>query len=221
MIQITLPQQLSRRDLSRHRAYQENLDFYEGTQWLGNARRRERRLTFNYAKTFIDKMTSYLMSSISFSVEPVGDSVEATERARRAGDALHLVYETNNLEQLDFDTEIDTAVLGDGCFKVTWDNIKGQARVSSPDVKGLFAWWQGDDITRVWKVASRYQLSPEEAGLLYGFKPTINSQRPVMVTEVWTDSEIEIWLDDTLCQSGDGLPLPVGPSYLIIPLAVF
>lgn len=50
---FTLPQQLARRDLSRHRAYQENLDFYEGSQWLGNARRRERRLTFNYSKTFI------------------------------------------------------------------------------------------------------------------------------------------------------------------------
>ncbi len=211
---FTLPQQLVRRDLARHRAYQENLDFYEGTQWLGNARRRERRLTFNYSKTFIDKMTSYLMSSVSFSVEPAGDSADVTERARRAGDALRLVYEANNLEQLDFDTEIDTAVLGDGCFKVTWDSVKGQVRISSPDVKGLYTWWQGDDITRVWKVASRYQLSPEEANLLYGFKPTMNSQRPVMVTEVWTDSEIEIWLDDTRWRKQ-------GNPYNFIPFIIF
>ena len=41
-------------------------------------------------------------------------------------------------------------------------------RVSAPDVQGLFAWWLGDDVSRVWRVASRYYLSDEEAALLYG-----------------------------------------------------
>jgi len=31
-------------------------------------------------------------------------------------------YEENGLEELDLDTEIDCAILGDACFKVTWDN---------------------------------------------------------------------------------------------------
>ncbi|MBI4286812.1 MAG: phage portal protein [Chloroflexi bacterium] len=199
-------------DLSRQRFYQENLDFYNGLQWPGNARRRERRLTFNYARTFIDKVTSYLMSGNTFSVEPAEHSLEAEERARQAEEALRSVYEANNLEELDYDTEIDTAVMGDGCFKVTWDSAKAQVRVSAPDVKGLYAWWQGDDVTQVRKVASRYALSAEEASQIYGVRPGPGSrsktlpaalpgpsgmERPVMVTEVWTSAEMEIWLDDT------------------------
>ena len=49
---VPLPQQLARLDVSRLRAYRENLDFYHGQQWL-EPRRRERRLTFNYAKTIV------------------------------------------------------------------------------------------------------------------------------------------------------------------------
>ena len=83
--------------------------------------RRERRLVFNYAKSLVEKTTSYLMSGIGFAVDPDGDSPESQERARRAEKALLDVYEANQLAQLDFDTELDAAVLGDGAFKVTWD----------------------------------------------------------------------------------------------------
>ncbi|MBI2856272.1 MAG: portal protein, partial [Chloroflexi bacterium] len=61
MNNLPLPQQIARMDNDRLRAYRENLDFYSGVQWLGTPHRRERRLTFNYARTFIDKITSYLM----------------------------------------------------------------------------------------------------------------------------------------------------------------
>ena len=54
-----LPQQLARLDVSRLRAYRENLDFYHGQQWL-EPRRRERRLTFNYAKTIVEKMSQLI-----------------------------------------------------------------------------------------------------------------------------------------------------------------
>ena len=117
---LTIPQQIARMDLDRLRVYQENLDFYIGIQWPGRARRGERRLTFNYAKAFVDKLTSYLISGLSVVVEPWDGSPEAAERARRAQEALRQVEEANALERLDFETELDTAILGDGCYKVTW-----------------------------------------------------------------------------------------------------
>ena len=36
------------------------------------------------------------------------------------------------------------------------------------DVQGLFAWWRGDDPSTVTRVASRYQLAPDEVTALFG-----------------------------------------------------
>ena len=195
---LALPQRLARMDAGRLRAYREHLDFYNGVQWPGSARRRERRLIFNYARVFIDKVTSYLMSDLNFAVEPEDPSPQARERSRRAEAALYQVYQANNLEQLDFDTEVDAAVLGDGCIKVTWDASEQRVRVSAPDVQGIFAWWLGDDLSRVWRVASRYQLDAEEVKLLYGHKP--GSRRQATVVEAWTARDFELWLDSRLIE---------------------
>jgi hypothetical protein len=188
-------------DPERLRAYRENLEFYNGVQWLGRSRSRERRLTFNYAKVFVDKVTSYLMSGLSFAIDPV--SAEDKEKARRAEDAIYKVYESNNLEQLDFDTELDTAILGDGCYKVTWDSRERRVRVSAPDVQGIFVWWLGDDVTRVWRIASRYQLSADEVKFFYNVgatrrvNPTAGKPQSTII-EVWTESKFELWIDNTL-----------------------
>jgi len=157
----TLPMQLAKLDLDRTKGYQKLLDFYYGQQWAGRERRGERRLIFNYAKVFVDKITSYLMSGIHFAVDAVDDSEEARDRARQAEEALYGVYEENNLEQLDLDTEIDCAILGDACYKVIWDTAQKKVRVTAPDVQGIYAWWLGDDTSKVWRVASKYILSAE------------------------------------------------------------
>src|SRR4030042_1384530 len=73
----TLPQQLQRMDMERLRAYADNLAFYQGQQWLGVQRRRDRRLTFNYARALVEKTTSYLMSGTGFAVDPGDPSPEA------------------------------------------------------------------------------------------------------------------------------------------------
>ena len=62
------PSQLINRDINRLKGYKELLDFYHGRHWEGYARRGEKRLTFNYTKVVIDKITSYLMSGITFTV---------------------------------------------------------------------------------------------------------------------------------------------------------
>jgi hypothetical protein len=198
-----IAQQLARMDAGRLRAYRENLEFYQGRQWSDPLRRRERRLTLNYAKTVIEKTASYTMSGLSFVVDPEDGSAEAAARARVAERAIQEVYEANSLEQLDFDNEIDCSVLGDAAYKVTWDPAERRVRVSAPDVQGLFVWPWGDDLPRLWRVASRYTLGHEGAEMLYGplgragFKPapTIPDRREHTIVEVWTDAEFELWID--------------------------
>ncbi len=187
------PSQLNNRDLDRLKSYKQLLDFYHGRHWEGYAKRGEKRLTFNYAKVIIDKIASYLMSGITFAVEAAEDSDEARASAQRAEQTLHQVYEENNLEQLDFETEIDCSILGDACFKVTWDPEKKGVRITAPDIQGIYAWWLGDDTSRVWRIASRYNLTPEEAEIMYKVKP---KGKTASVVELWTAEEFELWVDN-------------------------
>jgi hypothetical protein len=215
-MELTLPQQLEQLDLPRLRAYRDYLDFYNGTQWQGGGRpSRERRLTFNYARVFIDKVTSYLMNGLALSVEPVDSSTGALERARRAEGALREMAEANALEQLDFETELDTAVLGDGAYKVLWDPVEQRVRVTAPDVQGLYLWWQADDVSRIWRVASRYRLSSEEAEALYGIAAPFR-QKEVSVTEVWTAQQFQLWVGTALVRdepnSYGSMPFVVSPN---------
>ena len=143
MIEDFNPVELNRRDTERLKRYGEVLDFYQGLHWEGRERRGEKRLTFNYAKVFIDKVTSYLMSGVHFAVEPIEDTDEARARAEKAEAVLYQVYEDNNLGQLDFETEIDCAILGDACFKVIWDQDTKSVSVTAPDIQGIYTWWVG------------------------------------------------------------------------------
>ncbi len=212
MNQPTLPQLINRMDSERLRRYRDNLAFYNDTQWQGRARPGERRLTFNYAKVVVDKVTSYLLPAMNTIVESADSSPESAERARQAQEALRRVYQENHLEALDFDTELDTAILGDGAYKVTWDSREGRVRVSAPDIQGLFAWWIADDPSQVWRVASRYRLSVEEAAMLYGVEA--GRRQAVTVVEAWTDEVFQLWVENTLVQER---PNPYG----IIPFVLF
>ncbi len=210
MTDATIPQQLRQMDAARLRRYAENLAFYGGDQWPASmVRRQNRRLVFNYAKAIVDKTTSYLVSGLNFAVDAADDTAEAAARARAAERALAEVYDANQLDQLDFDTEIDAAILGDGAYKVTWDAAERRVRVTAPDVQGLFAWWHGDDVSRVWRVASRYGIDAESARAMYGLAAKnlqggiaasaaagTSARRPaVEIVEVWTAERFELWAD--------------------------
>jgi hypothetical protein len=207
----TIPSQLSRLDTGRMRVYRELLDFYYGCQWEGRQRRGDRRLIFNYTKVFVEKVASYLMTGINFAVEPAENNEEAAAGARNAERALYRVYEDNHLEQLDLETEIDCAVLGDGCYKVIWDAVEKKVRVTAPDVQGLYAWCSGDDISRVWRIASRYRLSAEEVEALYMIKP---KGKTATVVELWTDAGFQLYIDNVLLEEK---PNPYG----FIPFIIF
>lgn len=192
------PEILNNMDSSRMRGYKEYLDFYHGRHWETPARYGEKHLTFNYAKVFIDKVTSYLMSGMSFAADPVADTAEARAKARKAEEALHSVYEVNSLAALDFETEIDCAILGDACFKVTWDTIAKTVRITAPDVQGIYAWPYGDDVSRLRQLASRYTLDAAEIESLYNTHP---KNRTAAVTELWTDAEFSLYIDNDILES--------------------
>jgi hypothetical protein len=245
MTEINVLNQIAARDQERIRGYRELLEFYQGKHWPGRERWGEKRLTFNYARVFIDKITSYLMSGVNFTVEAVQDTPEACNRAEQAEKILAEVYEANNLEQLDFETEIDCAILGDACYKVTWEegganSLKLRAaggrrvKVTSPDIQGDYAWHMGDDLSRVWRVASRYSLTSEEVESVYGreFKSqnikmpgpssflnpesySVNQTSSLhAVIELWTDPEFELYIDNSLIEKK---PNPYG----FIPFVIF
>ncbi|MGQ9676547.1 MAG: phage portal protein [Chloroflexota bacterium] len=203
------PASLNRMDTARLANYRSNLEFYNGSQWTTTSRNRQ--LVFNYAKTAINKVTSFLMQGLAFACYPAEETDELKARAKRAEHILRQAYEENELQQLDYETEIDTAVLGDGCYKVTWDTDEKRIRVSTPDVSGIFAWWLGDDTSRVWRVASRYTLTDEEIFILYG---RALGKKQATVTELWTATDFHLYIDNDLIQSK---PNPYG----FIPFVIF
>jgi hypothetical protein len=217
------PAQLARTDTARLAAYKTNLDFYQGSQWQQTSRNRQ--LVFNYAKVSIDKITSFLMQGLGFACYPnptnPTNSTNSTNprnsmnsldaRVRKAEQLLRQIYEQNNLQQLDWETEIDAAVLGDACYKVIWDTDEKRVRVTAPDVSGIFAWWLGDDVSKLWRVASRYTLTQDEVAILYG-RSIENKQ--ATITELWTAKDFQLYQDNDLTESK---PNPYG----FIPFIIF
>ncbi len=226
------PSHLARMDSNRLAAYRSNLDFYQGTHWPTTSRHRQ--LVFNYAKVAIDKVTSFLMQGLNFACYPnspnptnttnptnsmnstnSSNSINSTNslnsRVNNAERLLRQVYEDNNLQQLDYETEIDAAVLGDGCYKVIWDTDEKRVRITAPDVSGIYAWWLGDDTSRVWRVASQYTLTQDEVQLLYG-RPI--EKKTATITELWTARDFELYLDSDLMESRSN-------PYGFIPFVIF
>jgi hypothetical protein len=203
------PAQLNHMDIHRLMAYRSNLDFYNGLHWQTTSRNRQ--LVFNYAKVSIDKMTSFLIQGLDFACYPAQETEELRAKAQQVERFLHQVYDDNNLEQLDYETEVDAAILGDGCYKVIWDTTLKRIRITAPDVSGIFAWWLGDDTSRVWRVASRYTLTQDEIGILYALPITHNQ---ATITELWTANTFSLYLDNNLIESK---PNPYG----FIPFVIF
>ena len=104
--------------------------------------------------------------------------------------------------------------------KVTWDAGEQRVRVSAPDVQGIFVWWQGDDLTRIRRLASRYRIDADEAvssGLLAsggGQSAIRNPKSAIEITEVWTPQRFELWAGNDRI---DARPKPYG----FIPFVVY
>src|SRR5947199_5429923 len=156
----TYPQMFSSADATRIAGYRALLDFYNGNQWEGLPAPNERRLTLNYARVFVNKAASYLMGKgVSFAVEaPDGSGEEGRRAAQHAEALLQASYERNLLALVDVDTAVDSAVLGDGAFKVTWDPEAATPVVTAVDPATLVCVRQPDDYRRLLKVTQCYQV---------------------------------------------------------------
>ena len=195
--------QLTQEDATRLASYRCYLDFYNGSQWEGLPSPNEKRLTFNYARVFVNKAASYLMGKgVSFAVTPPeGVGEEGRQIAQHVEGLLQECYERNSLALVDLDTAVDSAVLGDGAFKVTWDPVAGAPSVAAVDPAGLFCVRQADDYRRLLKVKQVYSVAGAGSG---------GSQ----VVEEWTADTLEVWRDGVLEQR-------VANPYGVIPYVVF
>ena len=210
----TLPDQLKRRDRDRLTRYTKALDFYNGNQWTGVAPKKARRLTINYARSIVHKATTALLkgrTTVVHPATPTNPSEDELARADAAETALNQVWQQNNLDSLDFDTEIDCAVLGDAAYKVFWDPQLEQVRVSSPDPAGVFVWHWPDDPSRFWRAANQYTLDRDATLTLF---PGLPAKDKNTVTEAWTLDLYELWLNNEVATTG---PNPYG----FIPFVVF
>lgn len=204
-----LPAQLAKRDAIRLRDYKNALAFYEGDQWAGLPTSTFRRIIANYTQTTIDKTSSYVQGGATVSIDPVNAADDAPARAAEL--ALQELSDANALEELDYDSEIDCAVLGDGCYRVTWDAAENRVLIIAPDVAGVFPWPDPQDPTRFRRVAHRYQLSREDIFATWGVGATPAIET---VIEDWTDLTHDVWI-------GEHLILSEANTYGFLPFVVY
>jgi len=84
-------------------------------------------------------------------------------------------------------------------------------RVTAPDVQGVYAWSAGDDTSRLWRVAARYQLSQEEVEYLYNVK---SKNKTAVIVEMWTERDFELYMDNALFEAKSN-------PYGFIPFVIF
>src|SRR4051794_6577175 len=92
-------------DPARFSRYKSYLDFYNGNQWMEKRKPGKRRLTVNYARSFIHKGTSYLMGKpVKFELMPGSDDkTGGEEEALRAQELLAGMWDDNSLALIDYD----------------------------------------------------------------------------------------------------------------------
>lgn len=212
---LPLPRLLDRLGRERRDRYDRHLAFYRGQQWLPEDRgQHPRPLTLNYARTVVDKVTAAVMTGRHIAVDPTGDDPASSRFARQAETALEDLHRRCGLDLLDWETELDAAILGDGCYKVWWDAAAPpgqQLRVGAPDPLGIHAWWDPADFGTVTRVAQRSRLPAADAARRFGIAP---AGPEVDVVEDWTADGWALWLDGVLHQTG---PNPYG----LVPYVLF
>ncbi|MEO8288600.1 MAG: phage portal protein [Chloroflexota bacterium] len=191
-----VPLRMSQADAGRIALYRLYLDFYNGNQWEGLPAPSEKRLTFNYARIFVHKAASYLMGKgVAFAVEaPKGAGEEGAAAAQHSGGLLQACYESNALALADLDTAVDSAVLGDGAFKVTWNAEEGVPSVSPVDPAGLVCVRQPDDYRRLLMVQQTYHVGDGNQS----WEGSDYARSRGKIVEVWTAETLEVWRDGEL-----------------------
>jgi hypothetical protein len=165
-------------DRARWARYRDYLAFWEGRQWTDRARPGETRLTLNYARALVRKVTSVLFS------RPVRYNVPESAAAERY---LARLAREDDWAGLDDAAALDAAVLGDAAFKVTWDAARRRPRVTPIDPAQLVVATRPDDARKVVAVAHEYPLEPAALEAVFGLRlPRLGPEGWVTVREEWT-----------------------------------
>lgn len=215
----TLPEELKRRDAERLKNYNTFLTFYEGEQWPERADRqaRLRRLTYNYVRTVITKITSHVTDH-RIEIVPDENNEQSQARAEAAEDVLRDIRQANALDILDTNAEVDAAVLGDGAYKVTWSDEDERVVITNPDVQGIFAWPHPSRPNTFRRIAQRYRLTVDDLALTWPNVPLpARSDQLIEIIEDWTDDSLDVWIDGQLRISEPntypfGIPILLWPN---------
>lgn len=191
----------------RLQRYREARDFYEGNQWLGQRRRNETRLTFNYARRLLQTKVSYMFAeAVTFDV-PVSagesDRTVTGEAQSTPADLAELVLadylEVIGADELDNQLALEASIIGDAAVKVTWDPVAMLPVVTAVDAAALRVTTRPDQpkVPLAWHhyyamTASELAAAlPEHAQRIFAIPaavPGSMSQQPIV--ETWTNA---IW----------------------------
>lgn len=211
-----LPDQLKDRDADRLRKYRDYLAYYEGSAGdPPNVRTRrpndrDRVINLNYGRAIVDKGASYLITHHTPTVK-VGRG-----KGRALLDALESAWDANDLQQLDLETEVDTATLGDGAFKVSWSDAEKRVVVTAPDVQGIHAWSHPANVRILTRVCLVEEYDADEFESIYSTSapPVADRSKPEPTYESWTATDYEVW-------RGKRLVIHQPNPYGAIPLVLF
>jgi hypothetical protein len=199
-------------------------------------------MTINYARALVRKVVSYaLPDRVGFSVPaptlPVdptpaddtraGDPPEGADiiRARQHASEqqanaveglLTELLDELDADRIDFALAIDSAVLGDGVVKVTWDTVAKRPRLAVVDPATLLAWWSPDTPTEAYRFQQQYVL-PGQAVMALGWaaQGAMIPERTYPVVEDWT---AERWTVSVAGQVARDEANPYGwLPYLVLP----
>ena len=192
-----LPDQLKDRDADRLTRYRDYLEYYDGTAGgpphtrpRGRTNDRDRVINLNYGRAIVDKGASYLITHHTPTVQ-----LGSRSRGRALATALEEVWEANDLQQLDLETEVDTATLGDGAFKVSWSEAEQRVVVTAPDVQRIHAWSSPANVRILTRVCLVEEYSAYEFEDVYGVAapPRTDPTKKEPTYESWTPTDYELW----------------------------
>ena len=119
-------------------------------------------------------------------------------------------------DRLDFALTMDSAVLGDGVMKVTWDPVALRPRLAVVDPSTLLAWWSPDTPTEAYRFAQHYTLPGQAiAGLGWSHAGALQPDRLYPIVEEWTGDR---WVVTVAGQTARDEANPYGwLPYLVLP----
>jgi hypothetical protein len=106
---------------------------------------------------------------------------------------LAVCAEANDLATLDLETAVDAGVLGDGAFKVTWDQERERVRIVPVDPCMLSVDTAPDNYRDVVRVRQAMQLPAAAVQARYG----VVAAEPVTIVEEWTADRLVVRLGRT------------------------